>query len=229
MPDRSRAALAIGLGVALYGGLLRPRMLRWGASEEEVRAPCPGCALIPGARGGATMACTIDAPPRAVWPWLVQMGCDRAGFYSWDRLDNGGRPSAQRIRPEWQSLAVGDRIASTTHGRSWFEVLALQPERLLVLRAPLRLGGRPFDSGGPRPRFFSDSLWSFELRELPGARTRLVVDQCSASHPRALTALGDVLLWEPAHWIMQTRQLANLRRRAEGAHRSGSLSEGATA
>jgi len=175
--------------------------------------------LIPGGKRGGTMAVTIDAPPAAVWSWLVQMGCDRAGWYSWDRFDNGGRPSASQIHPEWQRVAVGDRWPSMPSGRSWFEVAALDPERFLGLRAPLRLDGRPFDPAGPRPRFYSDSSWEFVLNELPGSRTRLVVSGYASSHPRALTAIGDLLFWEPAHWIMQIRQLANLKARAERDHR----------
>ena len=75
------------------------------------------------------MATTIAAPPERVWPWLVQMGCDRAGFYSFDRLDNGGRPSADRIHTEWQNLREGDRIASIPDASRWFDVALLVPER----------------------------------------------------------------------------------------------------
>ena len=70
-----------------------------------------------------------------MWPWLVQMGCDRAGFYSWDRLDNGGRPSAENVHPEWQDLEQGGRITSTPDGKLWFDVATLERERALVLRA----------------------------------------------------------------------------------------------
>jgi proline iminopeptidase len=125
----------LALSADVYALAIRPRMLRWRASEEEVRRPYPGASLVPGGRRGATMAVTIDAPPSRVWPWLVQMGCDRAGWYSRDRLDNGGVPSAERIHPGWQRLAVGDRLASTPSGRAWFEVAALDPERFLGLRA----------------------------------------------------------------------------------------------
>jgi proline iminopeptidase len=191
-------------------------MLRWGASDEEVRQQYPGAELIPGGRRGATMAVTIDAPSSRVWPWLVQMGCDRAGWYSWDRLDNGGVPSAERIHPEWQDLAVGDRLASTPSGRAWFEVAALEPERFLALRAPINLrGGRPFDTAGPRPRAYVDALWGFQLKELPGRRTRLVVSGYASARPRFLQMIADLLFWEPAHWVMQTRQFANLKLRAE--------------
>jgi proline iminopeptidase len=161
------------------------------------------------------MAITIDAPPSRVWPWLVQMGCDRAGWYSWDRLDNGGTPSAQRIRPEWQTLSVGDHLASIPSGRAWFEVAALEPERFLGLRASLDWRGRPFDPAGPHPGAYVDALWGFWLKAWPGGRTRLIVSGHSVARPQFLQTLADVLFWEPAHWVMQTRQLANLKRRAE--------------
>ncbi len=214
-PARRLVAL-FALSAGAYALGVRPRMLRWGASDEEVRQPYPGADLIPGGQRGATMAVTIDAPPSGVWPWLVQMGCDRAGWYSWDRLDNGGVPSAERIHPEWQGLAVGDRLASTPSGSAWFEVAALDPERFLGLRASINLrGGRPFDTAGPRPRIYIDALWGFQLKELPEGRTRLVVSGYASARPRLLQGIADLLFWEPAHWVMQTRQFANLKRRAE--------------
>jgi proline iminopeptidase len=106
---RTLAALA-GFAAGVYAMAVRPRLLRWGATHEEVETPFPGAELIPGGRRGATMAVTIDAPPARVWPWLVQMGCDRAGWYSWDRLDNAGRPSAEHIIPEWQTLAPSAEV-----------------------------------------------------------------------------------------------------------------------
>jgi hypothetical protein len=213
-PFRLVGLLALSAGV--YALAVRPRMLRWGASNDEVQGPYPGAELIPGGRRGATLAATIDAPPSRVWPWLVQMGCDRAGWYSWDCLDNAGVPSAERIHPEWQNLVAGSRLASTPNGRAWFEVAALDPERFLGLRATINLrDGRPFDPAGPRPRFYFDGLWGFQLTGLPGGRTRLVVSGYASARPRLLQGIADVLFWEPAHWIMQRRQFANLKRRAE--------------
>ena len=215
MTSRKMLAL-LGLSAGVYAFAVRPRMLRWGATEEEVHQPFPGAGLIRGGRRGATMAVTIDAPPSRVWSWLVQMGCDRAGWYSWDRLDNGGIPSAQRIHAEWQKLAVGDRLASTPSGRAWFEVAALEPERFLGLRAPINLrGGRPFDTTRRRPLFYIDALWGFQLKELPDGRTRLVVSGYGAARPWFLQRIAEVFFWEPAHWIMQTRQFTNLKQRAE--------------
>ena len=207
---------ALSALVAIYALAVRPRLLRSGATDEEVREQYPGADLVPGGKRGATMAVTIDAPPSAVWPWLMQMGCDRAGWYSWDRLDNAGVPSAEQVHPEWQDISVGGRMRSTPSGATWFEVAALEPERFLALRAPIDLhGGRPFDTGGLRPRLFNDSVWCFQLKELPRGRTRLVVSSYAAQRPRAALAIADFLFWEPAHWIMQRRQFANLKRRAE--------------
>jgi hypothetical protein len=204
-----------GAALATYALAVRPRLSRWGATDEEVAGPFPGADLVPGGERGATMAVTIEAPPRRVWPWLVQMGCDRAGWYSWDLLDNGGVPSADRIHPEWQAISVGDRLASTPSGSAWFEVAAVEPERFLALRAPLDLRGRPFDTAGPRPRFYTDSVWSFQLKELRDDRTRLVVSGYQAARPRMLALIGNFLFWEPTHVVMQARQFANLKRRAE--------------
>jgi hypothetical protein len=210
---RTFAALLAALGG--YALTVRPRLLRWGATDEEVQRAYPGADLVPGGKRGATMAVTIDAPPSRLWPWLVQMGCDRAGWYSWDRLDNGGVPSAEEIHPEWQEISVGDHLASTPSGSAWFEVAALEPQRFLGLRAPIDLRGRPFDTSGVRPNLYSDSLWGFLLEELPEGRARLVVSGYQSAQPRLVQAIQNLIFWEPAHWIMQTRQFANLKRRVE--------------
>src|SRR4029450_6578263 len=116
MASAGRFAALLGFAAAVYALAVRPRLLRWGATDEELREPFPGAELIPGGRRGATMAVTIDAPPARVWPWLLQMGCDRAGWYSWDRLDNGGTPSAGRIHPPGQGGSAGGRRSSPADG-----------------------------------------------------------------------------------------------------------------
>lgn len=221
---RNVAAL-FGLSAGIYALFVRPRLLRWGATDEEARGPFPGAGIVLGGERTSTMAATIDAPPSEVWPWLVQMGYDRAGWYSWDRLDRGGVPSAEEIHPEWQSIAVGQRLPSVASGRHWFDVAAVEPERFLALRTVFALDGRQLESTAPRPRSFTDSIWAFRLTELPGGRTRLVVSGYAASRPRVLGALAGFLFWEPAHWIMQTRQFANLKRRAERAEEQAGSGE----
>jgi len=143
------------------------------------------------------------------------MGCDRAGWYSWDRLDNGGVASADRIHPKWQEIAVGQRMTSSPSGKTWFQVTAVEPERFLALRASYDVRGRPFDPVGPRPCAYNDSVWCFLLEEAAGDRTRLIVSGYADARPRLLQAVQNILFWEPSHWIMQTRQFANLQRRAE--------------
>jgi uncharacterized protein YndB with AHSA1/START domain len=209
---------AVVVAAAGAGVLARARKVvrNLGATCAERRATLPGDDIVPGAKHASTMAVTIDAPPSAVWPWLVQMGCDRAGFYSWDRLDNGGRPSATAIHPEWQGLAVGDRITSTPDGRWWFTVERLEPEHALVLRAPADVARRqPFEPSGPKPRFFSDGVWAFVLDEIEGGKTRLVVRVHGVVRPRLLLDAVNLVFWDPAHVVMQARQLRNLKRLAE--------------
>jgi hypothetical protein len=75
---------------------------------DETRRELPGDEPLPSAKGQWTNAITIRARPSEIWPWLVQMGCRRAGWYSYDGLDNGGVPSAERIVPELQQVEVGD-------------------------------------------------------------------------------------------------------------------------
>ena len=106
--------LATGLGilvvvVAVYVWVVKPWHMSWGATSEEVTRPLPGDELIPGA-GQATRAISIAATPDEVWPWLVQVGFGKAGWYSYDWIDNDFQPSATRIVPDFQDLAVGDKI-----------------------------------------------------------------------------------------------------------------------
>lgn len=192
---------------------------RWRATAAEKAATLPGDELIPHPYGPSTMATTLPAPPSAVWPWLLQLGADRAGFYSWDRLDNGGRPSADRVHPEWQTLAVGDRVAAVPDGSTWFSVVRLEPERTLALRATIDLRGRPLLSTRPS-RAFSDGIWSFHLTPADdGSATRLVVRSSGTGRPRALLWLGNTLFWRAAHCIMQAKQFHELRRRCDAGRR----------
>jgi hypothetical protein len=104
---RTGTSLLLGAASAAaiaYASWLRPRMLSWGATRSELTGTYPGDELVPDPTGGATMATFLSAPPEEVWPWLVQMGAGRAGWYSWDWVDNGGEPSADHIVPEWQTL-----------------------------------------------------------------------------------------------------------------------------
>ncbi len=191
----------------------------WGATDEELAAPYPGEELVPDGERGATMAVTIDAPPGKVWPWLVQMGWDRGGWYSWDLLDNAGRPSADRVHPEWQDLSLGDYVQAwspaTRTGVDAWEVAALVPERFLGLRGLTDLRGRNLDPRHPRPAAYVEGLWGFQLKALPGERTRLVIGGYQAVRPRWLQQVVFYWFYIPVVWIMQARTLAVLKRNVE--------------
>jgi hypothetical protein len=94
------------LSVAIITGVVARRPVQ--PLGDEDRRPLPGDDLLPVANGRWTHAITIHAQPSDVWPWLAQMGCRRAGWYSYDGLDNGGVPSADRILPTLQRVEVGD-------------------------------------------------------------------------------------------------------------------------
>ena len=214
--------------VAVYVLVLRPRLQWLGTTREERTATYAGDDLIPGGRRYVAMATTIAAPPEHVWPWLVQMGCGRAGFYSFDRLDNGSRPSAERIHPQWQDLREGDRVASAPDGSRWFDVALLVPERALVLRASMTVpAARNFDPALGLPAAYSDSTWGFFLRSTVDEHTRLVVTGKVRGKPHAPVAVANRLLWDPAHWVMQLKQFAGLRRRAESVPDAAPATEGA--
>jgi hypothetical protein len=207
---------------ALYALWIRPRILTWGATPDETIRTYPGDELVPDPDDGATMATTLPASPERVWPWLVQMGGDRGGWYSWDWLDNNNEPSADRIVPQWQSLEEGQRLGRAsvpgTQGPNWFTVVVLEPNRTLVLHSAYGMfSGRSFDPRcGPVPRAYVDGIWGFHLRPArpaPGGRTRLVVRSRSRNGPRPVARPFGLLLGEPLHFVMQTRQFRNLRTR----------------
>jgi hypothetical protein len=214
----------VGVAVAVVAGLvivyrrrIRPWHVRWGANDDEVAQPMPGDDMVPDANLQTTRALTIAAPPDRVWPWLVQIGQGRGGFYSYDLLENlAGLSihSASHILPEHQQLSVGDTIAVEPDG-SGFRVVELNPERLLLLF---------IDGSGEGAvcehfrRVDGASSWAFALTPLDGGRTRLVV-RWRARYPTIgsqelrATVIGPAL--EPVEFVMERKMLQGIRERAE--------------
>lgn len=128
---RGVAALgAVSLGV--YVRFIRPWQLRWGATDEEVARAMSGDDVVKHPTFNATRSVTIQARPEEIWPWLVQIGVTRAGWYSYDWLDNLGKPSANRIVPELQHLEVGDLIPFSPDGKQGMWVKAFEPNRWML-------------------------------------------------------------------------------------------------
>lgn len=210
-----------GAAALVSAAWVRPRLMRWGATDAEVCGPYPGGDAVPEGERSPTMAVTIDASPDQVWPWLVQMGGDRGGWYSWDRLDNGGRPSAAEVHPEWQDLALGDYVKYwTSKGPvdAW-QVAALEPNRFLGLHALYSFRGSLLDPSQPRPSAYIEGLWGFLLKELPEGHTRLVISGYQAVRPRWTQRLVFDWLYAPTVWPMQARMMAVLKRNIERAAR----------
>jgi pimeloyl-ACP methyl ester carboxylesterase len=169
--------------------------------EEKTRA-LPGDERIPDAIDTLTHGVTIRRPPRDVWPWLVQMGAgSRAGWYSYDWLDNGGQPSASRIVPELQHPAVGTIFRALPNITEGFVVQAIEPERVLIL-------------GWPAP---NEVTWTFVLDEVAPGVTRLLVRARGGPGYRfhGLPLLLTRLVVRVVHFIMQRKQLLGIARRAE--------------
>jgi len=103
-------AALVGALVAAYIAFIRPRQMHWGATPEEVGRRLPHDDLVLNPTWNSTRAVTVDATPQQIWPWLVQVGWGRAGYYGYDWVDNGGEPSAWEIMPEHQHLEIGTKF-----------------------------------------------------------------------------------------------------------------------
>jgi hypothetical protein len=174
----------------------------------------PGDDLIPDALGQFTHSIVIAAPPGKVWPWLVQMGCQRGGFYSVDLLDDAGIPSAREIRLDLQQLRIGANIPATPKGDDHFEVLRIEQNRALLLGGLFDVENqRQVSFEAPRPRRYWHVSWAFVLEPLNAERTRLYARARGAFSP---SERFHAFWIRPVHHLMQTAQLRHLAERAEG-------------
>lgn len=185
----------------LYWFPIRRWFSRWGTTPDDITRVMPGDEIIANPTSGAMQAVTIDAPPEAIWPWLVQLGYQRGGLYSYDWLDRLfgflDRPSATRILPEFQHLAVGDKIP-WGHGEA-LTVAAIEPYRALVL---------DYQGRG------MEWVWQFGLYPLDANRTRLVT-RGTEHTPNTVNWRLAMLAMEPAAFIMTRRMLLGVKQRAE--------------
>jgi hypothetical protein len=161
------ALVLIGLG---FVGLYRPWQLKWGATGKEVDERMPGDEIVPRPAFNATRAITIGASPEAIWPWVVQIGFGRAGWYSYDFLDNMGRHSAERIVPELQAIEVGDLVPLGPGENAGMRVKEFVPNRSILW----------WDEKNQL------TTWAWALNTMPDGRTRLVTrvrSRASRGHP----------------------------------------------
>jgi hypothetical protein len=197
-------------------GVLRMLARDLGRATRDADRALPGDDLLPSAGASWTDAITIEAPVRDVWPWLVQMGCRRAGWYSIDRLDNGGARSADRIIPELQHIRVGDRLPATPTDEGGFAVLHVDAPRVLVLGSPGLLADPPADARWGMLGARYESTWTFMLDPIGDAATRLVVRARGAMEPGVRSAVTKAAL-HPMHAVMERSQLHHIKERVERA------------
>lgn len=189
------------LPLFLTAPLYRRRHLRWGSTDDEVSSAMPGDTMLPDAHFVTTRSITINAEPAAVWPWLVQVGCGRAGWYSHDLLDNLARPSATTILSDLQHLEVGQWIpmspSSTPTDKTAFRVDSYDVGSWMLWAKP-------------------DSTWAWRLTPTTSGGTRLTTRVHAVydwSHP--LTAVLGVVLLEFGDFAMMRRMLRGIKTRAE--------------
>jgi len=231
----------VASGAAAIGFVkVRAQFRTWGIDPDEATKSLPGDDIVENAEAIDTRGIDIAAPPEKVWPWLVQMGYGRAGWYSYDELDMD-RPSAEHIVPELQELRVGDLLP--THPGGGFEVRILEPDKALVVYADralveaqaeaakaageslahassnVRATGMYLDKSMPGDFHAS---WAFILEPRPDGHTRLIerfrgqmdFPADATTPPFAPAIAGRALLF--GLFVMIRRQMLGIRDRAEG-------------
>jgi hypothetical protein len=204
---RSVGVASVTAAAALSVLLRRYRRwhLSWGATDEEVGMALPGDDVVADPTFDATRAITVDAPPDAVWPWIAQLGFGRAGWYSYDLLDNLGRRSAERVIPSLQQVRVGD-VVPMGPGGAGLQVKDLVPGEWLLW----------WDGAG-----YSTWLWSLE--EVSPGRTRLLTRVRLRYRWRHPSILFSLLLMEPWDFPMMRKCMLGIKRRAEAASARGEI------
>jgi hypothetical protein len=204
LPTLNRIVGTITIGVAVTAALslhvrfVRPRLLNWGATCDEIERPMVGDEVCVRPRFNATRAVTIRARPEEVWPWLVQIGFGRAGWYSYDLLDNLGRHSSERIIPEFQHLAVGDWVPMGGKITPYTAnlVTKMEPNRLML-----------WEKGG--------GTWLWLLEPVDAEHTRLITRMRGTYNWRKPTIAIELILMEIGDPFMMRKCLLGIKRRAE--------------
>jgi hypothetical protein len=197
------SAVAVAVVIGVYFSTIGPWQRRWGATDLEVERTMPGDELLRPGAPTTTRAITIDAPPEDVFPWLLQIGYGRGGWYSYDWIDNDGRPSVGRIEPSLQRLSVGDRIEMMPGLGP--VVREIEPNHHIV-------------SGGD-----TDS-WCLMVEPSPQGTTRLI-SRWRQDWPRTAGTRVWIAIVDPGAFLMEQKMLRTIRDRATTAsHRDALVS-----
>jgi hypothetical protein len=193
------AAASVVLGLTFLG-LYRPWQLSWGSTDEELARSMPGDEVVARPSFDSTRAVTVNATPEDIWPWIVQIGFGRAGWYSYDLLDNLGRHSSERILPELQHVNDGDLIPMGPGAETGMWVKAFVLDRWSLW----------WDKKNQL------TTWAWALDPMPDGRTRLVTRVRSSASLRHPMSVFWLLMVEVADFPMMRKCLLGIKRRAEG-------------
>ena len=227
MTDKKNSPRVIGEGIAgvlaiastiLLLPVTRSWYRKWGATDDEVQRSLPGDELVPHPKSEFTCAITIQAVAAQVWPWLVQIGCQRAGWYSYDLLDNQGVPSAERIVAAYQHLEVGDEVLLTPDGKMSYPVAIIEPGSTLVLSGTMNTRtGEQVDPNDPNLENYFGGANIFFVYELDERTTRLIIRQRLGWSSSLLMTLTSRVFLEPISFVMARKTLLGIKQRAEAA------------
>jgi hypothetical protein len=199
------ALAGLGILAMIVMFALLPWMDRWGAAEAEIAASLPGDELVPSPRIGYTRAISINAAPEQIYPWIVQLGAERGGYYSYQWFETNVLRcpiiNADQIREEWQHLKVGDQVKMCpgTSGPPPYEVAMLENDHAMIL-------GHKEDGAWVE-------VWQFVLVPQADGSTRFILRSRSAAQGWFWDAI------RPGEFIMARGMLRGIRQRAEGMAR----------
>jgi hypothetical protein len=196
-----------------YWFSIRPWMLNWGTTKEERKQALPGDEIVQAPRYLSTRAITINAPPAQVWQWLVQIGQDRGGLYSYEKLENFfgcNMHNATGILPEYQKLKVGDKIRLYPADKFDLALVVnqIEPEKVLVLQALESLESC-LKTG------FAFNSWAFVLQPLDEKTTRLFMRMRADYRADFKGVFFNQIMLEPMHFIMERKMAKTLKKLAE--------------
>jgi hypothetical protein len=193
VPGIAIGLLIAGVVIGAYLLVVGPWQRRWGATEGEIRRALPGDGLLRPDAPCTTRAITIDAMPEDVFPWLLQLGYGRGGWYSYDWIDNDGKRSVEQIVPALQGLAVGDRIEMLPGlGPTVSEIV---PNHHIVSRSE------------------TDS-WCLLVEPMPDGGTRLI-SRWRQDWPKSAGTYVWIALADPGAFLMEQKMLRRIRDLAE--------------
>lgn len=199
MVRRPIATIAGAVAALAFLGLYRPWQLRWGATKEDVQRAMPGDEIVKRPVMNATRAVTVRARPEEIWPWIQQIGFGRAGWYSYDLLDNLGHHSSERIIPELQHMEPGDLVPAGPGENSGFWVKEVVPNQSVVW------WGKKND----------ETTWVWSLYPTATGGTRLVTRVRAPASWRKPMSLVWLAVLEVADFPMMRKCLLGIQRRAE--------------